>query len=57
MEKNDDLVKKVYLTEANPLYARVKFPEGREGNVSLRDLVPCPDDDSVFINDRLSGQE
>ena len=55
--KNDELVKKVYLTEANPLYARVKFPEGREGNVSLRDLAPCPNDDSVFINDQLSGQE
>merc|ERR1712168_1061430 len=27
--------------EANPSYARIQFPGGRESNVSLRDLAPC----------------
>ena len=40
--KNDDLVEEVELTDANPLYARVRFRDGRESNVSVRDLAPCP---------------
>ena len=52
--KHDPMVQKVNLTEANPLYARVRFPEGRECNVSLRDLAPCPVSDcQVPINDDL----
>ena len=46
--KNDPLVQKAYLEEANPMYAKIKFPEGREGNISLRDLAPYPADDDVF---------
>ena len=47
--KHEPLVQKVQLTEANPMYARVRFSGGREANVSLRDLAPCqsgsmPDD-------------
>ena len=38
--KNDDLVRKVELTEANPCYARVKFSNGRVATVSLKDLAP-----------------
>ena len=52
--KNDDLVQRVDLVEANPMYARIKYPDGRESNVSLRDLARCPrstgetaDDESV----------
>ena len=45
--KHDDLVQRVHLTEANPMYARVRFPEGREANVSLRDLAPCPNNDDL----------
>ena len=41
-QKNDDLVQKVYLTEANPTFARVRFPDGRESTVALKDLAPCP---------------
>ena len=40
--KNDDLVRKVELTEANPSFARVRFPDGRESTVSLEDLAPYP---------------
>ena len=38
--KNDDLVVKVDLLESNPMYARIRYPDGRESNVSLRDLAP-----------------
>ena len=40
--KNDDMVQRVELLEANPMYALVKYPDGRESNVSLRDLAPLP---------------
>ena len=40
--KNDVLVLKVELTEANPSFARVRFPNGRESTVSLKDLSPYP---------------
>ena len=40
--KNDDLVQRVELLEANPTYARIRFPDGRESNVSLRDLARYP---------------
>ena len=40
--KSDDLVQRVELVEANPTYARVKFPDGRESNVALRDIARYP---------------
>ena len=40
--KNDDLVRKVKLTEANPCFARVKFANGREATVPLKHLAPFP---------------
>ena len=40
--KNDGLVRKVELTQANPSFARVRFPGGRESTVSLKDLGPYP---------------
>ena len=40
--KNDDYVRQVQLTEANPTFARVRFPDGHESTVSLQDLAPCP---------------
>ena len=42
--KNDDLVQKVELIHANPLYARIRYPDGRESNISLRDLAKYPTD-------------
>lgn len=35
------LVEKVHLLEANPKYAHIQFPDGRESTVSLRHLAPC----------------
>ena len=29
------------MLEANPQYAHVRFANGKEGSVSLRDLAPC----------------
>ena len=40
--KNDPFVDQVEITDANPTYAHVKYPDGRESSVSLRDLAPCP---------------
>ena len=42
--KNDDMVRKVELLDANPMYARVRYDDGRECNVSLRDIARCPRD-------------
>ncbi|KAF6203616.1 hypothetical protein GE061_001948 [Apolygus lucorum] len=36
-------VEEVQLIEANPEYALVRLPDGREENVSLRHLAPCGD--------------
>ena len=40
--KNDPLVDQVELKEANPTYAHIKYLDGRESTVSLRDLAPWP---------------
>ena len=39
--KSDPLVDKVELIGINPTYANVRFSNGREATVSLRDLAPC----------------
>ena len=43
--KHDPLVEEVELLETNPNYAKVKFPNGHESNVSLRHLAPLPSSD------------
>ena len=40
--KHDDLVQQAELTHANPAYAKVRYPDGREVTVSLEDLAPAP---------------
>ena len=40
--KNDPLVDEVELTSVNPAYAHIRYPDGRESTVSLKDLSPCP---------------
>ena len=39
--KSDPLVDEVELLEANPNFAKVRFPTGRESTVSVGDLAPC----------------
>ena len=36
------MVRKVELIEANPCFARVKFSNGREATVLLKNLAPIP---------------
>ena len=40
--KYDPHVDEVELIDANPNYATIRHPSGRESNVSLRDLAPLP---------------
>ena len=44
--KNDPLVDMVKLLHANPTYAHIRYPDGRESSVSLKDLAPCPQSSS-----------
>ena len=41
--KYDPLVDEVELIEANPLYAHIRYDDGRESTVSLKHLAPCSD--------------
>ena len=41
--KHDDIVEEVDLLDANPMFAKVRHKDGREQNVSLCDLAPCPE--------------
>ena len=54
--KNDPLVQKVHLIEANPAYARVRFPGGRESTVSLRDLARCPAGNCPLVSIKPNGR-
>lgn len=45
--KFEPLVDEVELIEANPQYAHVRYPDGRESTVSLRHLSPRGDNDNI----------
>ena len=51
--KYDPVVQEVELIEANPEYAHVRFDNGREGTVSLRDLAPCGDSSTTNVSPSL----
>ena len=40
--KSDPLNEEVELLEANPSFAYVRFPDGRESSVSTKNVAPCP---------------
>ena len=40
--KDEPLVDEVDLLDANPSFAHIQFPDGRESTVSTTDLAPCP---------------
>ena len=40
--KHDPLVDEVELTDINPTYAHIRYPDGRESTVSIHDLAPFP---------------
>ena len=41
--KNENLVQQVELMQANPAYAKIPYPDGREATVSLDDLARAPE--------------
>ena len=43
-KKDEPLVNKVELLQANPQYSHVRYADGRETTVSLRHLAPLPED-------------
>ena len=45
--KSDPLVDEVEIMHVNPNYAQVRCPNGREMTVSLRNLAPCPQEDTA----------
>ena len=49
--KYEPNVTEVELLEANPQYAYIKYPNGRESIVSLRHLAPIERSDSTSQND------
>ena len=50
--KHDDLVQQAQLTHANPAYAKVRYPNGREATVSPEDLTLGPRNivDETYLN-------
>ena len=63
--KQEPLVDEVELLEANPQYAHVRFPDGRETTVSVKDLAPCgevrepalPEPEKVDIIEPLPAEQ
>ena len=61
--KDDPLCDPVELFSANPTYARIKYPSGRESTVSTSDLAPYPfteakdSEDATDVTERHRVQE
>ena len=54
--KYDPSVVKVELLEANPNYAHVRHPDGRESTVSLRDVAPYVPAEEVLTRESVSDR-
>ena len=54
--KTDPIVDEVHLLQANPHYAYVRYPDGRETTVSAKHLVPKPTPKSPQIQVELKRQ-
>ena len=55
--KSDPLCDEVELVEANPSFAHVRYPDGRETTVALKDLAPCPTVTESSPDDEQYNQE
>ena len=53
--KDDSLVDKVELQQANPQYAHIRYADGREMTVSIRHLAPLSKD--THIHDFLPAPD
>ena len=52
--KHDPVCDEVTLVQANNSFSRIKYPDGRETNVSTGDLAPCPDPQNLAIDHQLA---
>lgn len=48
--KHEPLTDQVELVDVNPMYASVKYPDGRESTVSIRDLAPSPESPASSVH-------
>ncbi|XP_076062290.1 uncharacterized protein LOC143037658 [Oratosquilla oratoria] len=48
--KHEPLTDQVELVDVNPMYASVKYPDGRESTVSIRDLAPSPESPTTLAH-------
>ncbi|XP_063888888.1 uncharacterized protein LOC135115803 [Scylla paramamosain] len=48
--KHEPLTDQVELVDVNPMYASVKYPDGRESTVSIRDLAPSPESPTTPVH-------
>ncbi|XP_064083977.1 uncharacterized protein LOC135199749 [Macrobrachium nipponense] len=55
--KHEPLTDQVQLMKANPMYANVKYPDGRESAVSTRDLAPSPEGATIPVHQIESLRE
>ena len=57
--KHDPIVEEAELIEANPEYAFVRFSNGHESTVSIRDLAPCtpPSNDTSSSNNTTNAED
>ena len=60
--KNQPLDDEVELMKANPNFAHIRFPDGRESTVSVSDLAPCPSEtttipESTTYHDEITDDE
>ena len=54
--KNDPLVDRVDLIDSNQSFACIRYPDGRESTVSVRDLAPDPAGSEVLSSQQTSQQ-
>ena len=57
LSKFDPLVDEVGLIEANPRYAYIRFPDGREDTVALKHLAPKNEDTNHTLETPSRGQK
>ena len=55
--KDEPLVQEVQLLESNPLYAHIKYPNGREDTVAIKDLAPSGEDRTSNDNRNQIGDQ
>lgn len=48
--KHEPLTDQVELVDVNPMYANIKYQDGRESTVSIRDLARCPENPTTPVH-------